>query len=98
MMSAPTPASGPDPYPASPRDAVPAKIPPPSGFTPDATGSVVRRRRKRRRKPPYLAMAIASLALALLGIAVGMGFVYMLRSRTAHAARGSDMLSGYISD
>jgi hypothetical protein len=35
--------------------------------------------------------------LALVGVAVGMGFVYLLNHRTAQAARaGGDMLAGYI--
>ena len=66
----------------------------------DTRGSVVRRRRrKRRKKTGYSGIVAALTVLALAGIGVGTGFVYLLNHRTAQAAKTSgDMLAGYIAD
>ena len=60
---------------------------------------VRRRRRKRRKQPLYLGVAVGLFLLAVIGVAVGMGIVYLFNHRTAQAARGGpDLLGGYIAD
>jgi tetratricopeptide (TPR) repeat protein len=85
---------------APPSGAVPPAPPPRPPTSPFLASSVVRkRRRKRKRQPPYLAIAAGLMLLALAGVMVGMGIVYVLNLRTAHAAKaGADALAGYISD
>ncbi|MGO9255909.1 MAG: tetratricopeptide repeat protein [Bryobacteraceae bacterium] len=114
-MSVPTPAfsPGPDSDPPSARDVAQdaaRQVPPPSEAVPPVQppypgpdaylgAGVIRKRRKRRKEPPYLAIVAGLLLLTLVGVAVGMGFVYVLNHRTAQAAKANgNILAGYIAD
>jgi hypothetical protein len=108
-MSVPIPVSGsgPDSDPASMRvvaeDAgqqVPVSPPddPPRLASPGYYGGVVRRRRKRKKQPEYVGVIAAVTVLALIGVVLGVGVMYLVRHRSTRAGVGGGVLAGYTTD